>query len=120
VPPKNEPLSFFKFGAGDRLTFRNGKATLRVILPGKGKLTANLKARIGSKVLVLGRTTRTATKAGSMTLTFRPSTVNMRLLRRTLARRPTHRTSGIAQVSFTPTGGTKRTRNRSLSITIGR
>jgi hypothetical protein len=120
VPPKNEPASFFSFGAGDRLTFRNGKATLRVKLPGKGKVTANLKARIGTKVVILARTTRTATKAASLTLTFRPSTTNMRLLRRSLARRPTRRTSGIAQVSFTPTGGTKRTRNRSLSIAIGR
>jgi hypothetical protein len=51
-----------------------------------------------------------------MRLTFRLSRTNERRLRRTLAQRNTHRTSGVVRVTFTPTGGKKRTRNKSLSI----
>ena len=108
--------SFFAFGKTSRLTFSKGKATLRITVPGAGRATAALKASIGRRVLVLSRASKTARRAGSLTLTFRLTPATQRLLRRTLARRRSHRTSGVAQVTFRPTGGVKRTRNKSLSI----
>ena len=116
APPAAKPSSFFKFGKASRLTFRNGRVTMKITVPGPGRITAVLKAGIGRKVLVISRTSRTAARRGTVTLTFRLSVKNRRLLRRALARRPSHRTTGVAQVTFTPTGGTKRTRNKSLSI----
>ncbi|HVF77788.1 MAG TPA: PA domain-containing protein [Solirubrobacteraceae bacterium] len=115
-PPAAQPSSFFKFGKTSRLTFRKGKATLRITVPGPGRLTAALKLGIGRKALVISRASKTATKSGTVTLTFRLSAKNARLLRRSLARRPSHRTRGVAQVTYRPTGGNKRTRNKALSI----
>jgi hypothetical protein len=111
-----KPSSFFKFGKTSRLTFRKGKVTMRITVPGAGKVSAALKASIGRKVMVVSRASRTARKAGSLTLTFRLNPRTQRMLRRSLNRRPSRRTSGVAQVSFTPNGGARRTRNKSLSI----
>jgi hypothetical protein len=116
TPPATRPASFFGFGKTKLLLFSKGKATLRITVPGAGKATAVLKASIRGKAMTLATATRTATKAGSLTFTFRPSAAALRALRRTLTSRPTHRTSGVARVTFTPTGGTKRTRNKALSI----
>lgn len=120
APPPARPSSFFAFVRANRLTIRNGRATLTIRVPGAGRATAVLKASVAGRVVVFGRSTRRATRAGALRLTFRVSARNLRLLRRTLARRRTHRTSGVAQVSFTRTGGIRRTRNRSLVIMIGR
>jgi len=119
--PAPRPVSLFSFGSSKRVTISSrGRATIVIKVPGAGTATASLKARIGKRMVTLGRTTRTASRAGNLTLTFRVSASNMRALRRTLARRSTRRTSGSAQVSYTPTGGTRLRRNRSLSIAIRR
>jgi hypothetical protein len=116
VPPAAKPASFFTFGALKRMTIHNRQGKATISLPGAGKVSASLKARIGRRVITLATTSRTATRRGSMRLTFRLSRTNERRLRRTLAQRNTHRTSGVVRVTFTPTGGKKRTRNKSLSI----
>ncbi len=120
LPPqaKRPPSSFFEFGALKRITISNrvGRATIK--FPGPGRVDANLKARIGRRVVTLARTNTRATRAGSLRLTFRLSRTNEQLLRRSLARRTTHRTSGILRVTYTPTGGSKRTRNKAVSITM--
>jgi len=110
------PSSFFTFGSLKRLTIRNRRASATVRVPGAGKATAILKARIGSTVVQLARTTRTATGAGSLRLDFRLTEAAERSLRRTLSRRRTRLTTGVLQVAFTRTGGVQRTRNKSLSI----
>ena len=110
------PSSFFGFGSLKRLLLRGRRASVTISLPGPGKASANLKARIGRRVVQIAKTTATARRAGRLRLTFRLSASAQRSLRRTLARRATRRTSGVVRVSFTPTGGTKRTRNRALSI----
>jgi hypothetical protein len=102
------------------VTLRSGRASMKISVPGAGKATAALKARIGERVKTLARSSKSATRAGTITLTFRVSPANLRLLRRTIARRPTHRTTGTAQVTFKRTGGNTRTRNRALTIAIGR
>jgi len=116
TPPASVPSSFFTFGTLKRLTIRNRRASATVRVPGAGKATAILKARIGSTVVQLARTTRTATGAGNLRLDFRLSEAAERSLRRTLSRRRTRLTTGVLQVSFTRTGGVQRTRNKSLSI----
>jgi hypothetical protein len=114
------PNSFFSFGALRRLTIKNGRASVTITVPGPGKATAVLKASIGRRSVTIASATGTATKAGALRFAFRVSASNLLALRRTLARRPTHRTSGVLRVQYTPTGGSKRTRNKSLSIAIGR
>jgi hypothetical protein len=113
--PKETP-SMFNFGTLKRLTFSNGRATVTLSLPAAGSVTASVRARIGRTVIQIARTSRSVTKAGSLRLTFTLSATNARLLRRTLARRATHRTSGVVRVTFSPKGGKQRTRNKSISI----
>lgn len=115
VTPK-KPSSFFAFGSLRRLTFVNRRANVTITVPGPGRVSARLKAALGRTSTVIARTARTATAKGRLRLTFRLSAASARALRRTLARRATRRTSGVLQVQFTPTGGTKRTRNKALSI----
>ncbi len=112
------PSSFFGFGSLKRLTIRNHRAIVTLSMPGAGRLTANLRASIGKRALRISSTRRTVAGKGRVRLTFRVSRATERSLRRTLARRPTHRTGGVLQVSFTPTGGERRTRNKSLSISM--
>jgi hypothetical protein len=123
APPKPPPAavrakkpSFFGFGSIKRLTINKGKVSVTISVPGAGKATGTLKASIGRTATTLAKTTKTARTRGRLRLTFRISASKARMLRRTLARRPTRRTSGVLQVAYTPTGGTKRTRNKSLSI----
>ncbi len=114
--PPASPSSFFTFGSLRNLTYVNRRASNSIRVPGAGKATATVKARIGRTVVTLSSASATATRAGALRFTFRLSASNARLLRRTLARRPTGRTSGVLRVQFTPTGGQRRTRNKSLSI----
>ncbi len=118
------PDASFAFGAVNRLLIRGGRATMTIRVPGPGRVAAILRARIGRRMMNLAASqTATATQAQtgarSVRLTFRLSNAAQRSLRRTLRRRGTRRTSGVARVSFTPTGGTRLTRNRSLSIGMG-
>ena len=116
VPAALRPSSFFKFGKLRRLTIKARQARVTIAVPGPGKVTARLKASIRGRSVTLARTTKTARARGNLRLTFRLSAVSDRILRRTLSQRRTQRTSGVLQVSFTPTGGGQRTRNKSLSI----
>jgi len=118
APPTATPVpsSFFGFGSLKRLTIRARRASVTITVPGPGKATANVKARIGRRMIQIAKASGTATRAGKLRLTFRLSASAERSLRRTLARRPTRRTSGVVRVSFTRTGGLKRTRDRALSI----
>ena len=111
-----KPSSFFGFGSLRRLRITKGRASVTITVPGPGKAAATLKATIGRKSVTLAKASKTAKAKGRLRLTFRLSSAKSRLLRRTLARRRTHRTSGVLQVSYTPTGGSRRTRNKSLSI----
>ncbi len=114
------PSSFFGFGSLKRLTIRRRQASVTISVPGPGKAAANLKARIGRRMVQIAKTTGTATRSGKLRLTFRLSRTSERSLRRTLARRPTRRTGGVLRVSFTRTGGVKRTRDKALSIAMRR
>jgi hypothetical protein len=116
VPAALRPSSFFKFGTLRRVTIKARQARVTIAFPGPGKVTARLKASIRGRSITLARATRTAVARGNLRLTFRLSAVTDRMLRRTLSLRRTQRTSGVLQVSFTPSGGGKRTRNKSLSI----
>jgi hypothetical protein len=117
-PPTSKPLpsSLFSFGSLKRVTIRGGRASVTIAVPGPGKVAAYLKARIGRRMVQIAKASGTATRAGKLRLTFRVSASTRRSLRRTLSRRPTRRTSGVVRVTFVPTGGVKRTRNRALSI----
>ena len=115
-PPRASSPSFFTFGSIRNLTFVNRRAKMSITVRGRGRATATLWAPIGRSTRTLSRATATATRAGALRFTFRLSTINARLLRRTLSRKASHRTRGVLRVSYTPTGGSRRTRNKSVSI----
>jgi hypothetical protein len=119
-PPaaKHTPSSLFSFGTYRQLTIRGARVSVTIKVPGAGKLTGALWANVGRTQLRLGSDSAKSTRAGSVRLTFELSGSALRALRRTLARRPTGRTLGLLRVSFTPTGGKRRTRNKSLSIAL--
>ena len=108
----------FTFGSLKRLMFSDSthKASATLSFPAAGTVAASVRARIGRTVVTLASTRRTLTRAGRLRLTFTMSAANARLLQRTLARRASHRTSGILRGTFDPKGGSKRTRNKSLAI----
>jgi hypothetical protein len=114
--PKLVPSSLFAFGSLKRLTFRARRATATISVPGPGRTTATVSARIGRRMVQIAKVNATATGAGKLRLTFRLSASAERSLRRTLSRRPTRRTSGVIRVAFTRTGGVELRRNRALSI----
>ncbi len=115
---QSQPSSDFGFGSLKRLTFVNRQARVSISVRAAGAMTGVVKATIGRRLVTLGRASATATGAGNVRLTFRMSAATTRALRRTLARRPTRRAVGRLSVTFTPTGGTRRARNRSLSIAL--
>lgn len=116
-PPASKKVpSMFRFGSIVSLTFSNNRASVTLDLPAAGSVSALVRATIGRNTVRIASTSKSITAAGKLKLTFRLSASNAQLLRRTLARRPTHRTSGVLRATFTPTGGTKRTRNKALSI----
>ena len=117
--PPERPNAFFTFGSLKRLMIRARQTSATVTVPGPGRATATLKASIGGRSVTIARATGTATAAGKLKFTLRLSAFNNRLLRRTISQRRTRRTAGVLQVSFTPTGGAQRTRNKSLSIGMG-
>ena len=118
TPPVVRPSAFFAFGSLRRVTVSARQTSATITVPGPGKATAKLKASIGGRSVTIAQATKTATAAGKLKLTFRLSAVNNRLLRRTISQRRTRRTAGVLQVSYTPTGGLQRTRNKSLSIGV--
>jgi hypothetical protein len=117
--PKETP-SMFTFGTLKRLTFSSStrQASATLSFPAAGTIAASVRARIGRTVVTLASTRRTLTKAGRLRLTFTMSAANAQALRRTLTRRPGHRTSGMLRVTFDPKGGSKRTRNKARAITM--
>jgi hypothetical protein len=120
APASAKPSSFFGFGSLKRLTFRHRQASVTITVPGAGTMTAKVKTNIGRRTVRIATASRTATRAGEVRLTLRLSKATERSLRRTLARRPTRRTGGVLQATFARTGGSTRTRNKALSIAIGR
>jgi hypothetical protein len=110
------PSSYFTFGSLKRLMISRGRASVTINVPGPGKATATLKGAVGRTAMTLAKSKKTARAKGRLRLTFRLSAAATRSLRRTLSRRPTRRTSGVLEVRFTPDGGSRRTRNKSLSI----
>jgi len=115
TPPK--PISsLFGFGSLRRLTIVNRRAAVTITVPGAGSATASLKANVGRRLITLGTATGRATAKGRLRLTFRVSQTTARALARTLSRRSGRRANGVLRVTFTPTGGTRRTRSKSLSI----
>jgi len=110
--------SLFSFGSLKRLTISRRRASATLTVPGPGRATATLRATIGRTSRQIGTASSTATRAGKLRLTFRLTATNERLLRRTLSQRPTRRTSGSLRVSYAPPGGSRRTRNKSLSIAM--
>jgi hypothetical protein len=101
-----------------KLNARTGAATLRFRLPGPGVLRglATSKVHSGRKAskLTVARFTRTATKAGVITVKLTPSRRAMRRLRER------RRLAVSLRATFTPKGGSARTVTRAFTLRLAR
>ena len=111
--------SFFRFGSLARLTFVKRRASVSLRLPSPGRISASVRARIGGRLTQIASATPTTTAAGDARLTFTLSAANARRLSRTLSSRRSRATRGVLRATFTPTGGTRRTRDGAVSIRMG-
>ena len=96
-----------------------GTATLRVTLPGPGRLVVVATARApkkprASKRFTVRRVTKTVAASGAVSVKLKPSRAAMRILRRK------GRLKTSARITFTPTGGTARTRTKAVTLKVRR
>jgi hypothetical protein len=94
------------------ISSKTGSATFSVKLPGAGKLDVVGTAKSGKKTINVGHVVLTAGKAGTYSVTLKPSGVAKRLLNE----------DGSLKVSlkftFSPTGGTANSSNSSVTLKL--
>ncbi len=114
TPPPPAPPSN-KFSVPRKtISSKTGGATVSVKLPGPGRLEMVGTAKVGKKKVKVGRTVLNAAKAGTFSLTLKPSAAAKKVLRK----------KGSLKVSlaftFTPTGGTAGTSSTSLTLKMSK
>jgi ABC-type phosphate transport system substrate-binding protein len=119
-PPPPPPSNLFSLPKKS-ISSKTGQATVSVKIPGPGKVelvgTANVpsanSSRVHKKKITVGKVVLTAGKAGTYNLTLKPSAAAKKRLRE----------KGKLQVSlkvtYTPTGGTAKTSNSSVTLKLG-
>jgi ABC-type phosphate transport system substrate-binding protein len=94
------------------ISSKTGSATFSVKLPGAGKLDVLGTAKSGKKTIKVGHVVLTAGKAGSYSVTLKPSAAAKQLLAKT----------GSLKVSlkftFSPTGGAAKSSNSSVTLKL--
>jgi hypothetical protein len=108
VAVTSTPINIFTFGKLKQ-NRKNGTATLQVNVPGPGTLTAVDVKETGKRIK---KATGAATGPGTVILKLKPSGHG----RKTLQKKG--KLAFKAEVSFTPTGGTPTTQNRSGKLTL--
>lgn len=94
------------------ISSEKGSATISVKLPGAGKLDLLAKAKVGKSQIKVGHVVLTAGKAGTFTLSLKPSAAAKKVLNEEgkLATKLTF--------TFSPTGGTAKTTTRALTLKL--
>jgi hypothetical protein len=105
-PPRRVPSNQFALSAANAKDRKSVKLTLR--LPGAGAIRATVKRTARTGTLATGR--KTARNAGKVTLTLRLSKTALKVLRRS------HSLKAQLSVTFTPIGGTARTKTLRLTL----
>jgi hypothetical protein len=115
APPKPRPSNRFTFMLKKPKPGQKAiKATLTV--PGPGAIRAKLTASIrrGSRTVTLAKAKKTARAAGRVRVTLRLSKKALALLRKR------HRLNTRVSITFTPTGGTARTKTKRVTLRAAR
>jgi hypothetical protein len=97
--------------------FSKGKVKVTVTTRAAGRMTGEVRAKVrGKKTSRLVRRTVTIRKAGAFSFTLKLSKSRAKSLRRAINRRKSRKLKGSVRLQWTPTGGTRRTANRSLTL----
>ncbi|HEX8689020.1 MAG TPA: substrate-binding domain-containing protein [Solirubrobacterales bacterium] len=118
-PPLSAPSNLFSLPR-KTISSKTGQATISVKIPGPGVVemigTANVPSgkagRQSKKSIRVGRTVLNASKAGTFNLTLKPGGAAKRRLQKTGSLRVS------LTVTYTPTGGTAKTTNISVTLKL--
>jgi hypothetical protein len=114
VTEEGAPSNRFTLRVGK---YRNGRLVLVLNVPGPGRVAAGLRANLPASIarsVRLARRSRSVSQAGRVRLVLKASRAKRRQVAKALARKG--RLRGRVTVSFRPTGGTKRTTTRRITI----
>jgi hypothetical protein len=97
--------------------FSKGKVKVTVTTRAAGRLSTELRSKLrGKKSSRLVRRTVSIRRAGAFSFTLKLSKARAKTLRRAIDRRKSRRLKGSVRLRWTPTGGTRRTVERSLTL----
>lgn len=91
-----------------------GSATISVKLPGAGKLDVLGTAKSGGKKITVGHVVLTAGKAGTFSVTLKPSAAAKAILSKD------GKLNVSLKITFSPTGGTAKTTNSSVTLKLAK
>lgn len=119
TPIANPPSNLFSLPKKS-ISSQTGQATVSVKIPGPGKVemvgTANVpsakSSRVHKKKITVGKVTLTAGKAGTYNLKLKPSGAAKKRLREK------GKLKVSLKVTYTPTGGTAKTSNSSVTLKL--
>ena len=114
-PPSNS------FTIGSKIVFKNGQTVLTINVPGPGTLKAAPAGATASRVASIAKkkkkkpaliksVKKKVTKAGKVTLTFKPTKAGKKVLKKK------HKLSAKMRITFTPTGGTPNSTTKKITI----
>jgi hypothetical protein len=109
TPPSNQFA--LKLGKPNKKT---GAETVTITVPGRGTVSGIETSKRGRTSVRVARVRRTAQAAGRFTLTFKPSAKATAILRRR------HKLKVTISVTYTPTGGTARTKTARTTLRLTR
>jgi hypothetical protein len=118
-PPKPTPKPSNHFTVLSKKVSTRGVVSLRLRVPGRGKLSARgtyvvKLAKHRTRTVVFGTASASPRGAGTPTLTVKPSSTTLKLLRTGASVKLS------VTISYTPTGGTRRTGTAKLTIKLKR
>jgi ABC-type phosphate transport system substrate-binding protein len=109
-PPPSNQFSLLK----KTISSKTGGATISVKVPGAGKLEIVGTAKVGGKMIKVGRTVLNAGKAGTFKLALSPSAAAKAQLRKRGSLKMT------LKLTFTPTGGTASSSSSGLVLKLAK
>lgn len=116
-PPKTTPLPLTPPSNAFSLlkktiSSKTGQAAISVKVPGAGKLVLVGTAKSGKKTLKVGQVVLSANKAGTFSLTLKPSGAAKKVLKEKGSLKVT------LKLTFTPTGGTAKSSNSAVTLKL--
>jgi hypothetical protein len=123
APAGSPPPPSNSFTIGSKIVFKNGQTVLTINVPGPGTLKAGPAGAKASRVASIAKkkkpkkkpaliksVKKKVTKAGKVTLTFKPTKAGKKVLRKK------HKLSAKMKITFTPTGGLPHSTTKKITI----